>query len=146
MKIAIGNDQHGLAYKRLIMEAYPEHEYMDVGAMDETPVSYPDYAETAAVLVMKGKCDRAILICGTGIGMAIAANKVKGCYAAVCHDAYSTERSILSNNANVMCMGALVIGKKTCEMLAGIWLSLKFDPSSHSRANVERILKIEEKN
>lgn len=146
MKIAIGNDQHGFAYKRFIMETYPEHEYVDVGTVDEAPVSYPNYAEKAARLVAEGKCDRGILICGTGIGMAIAANKVKGCYAAVCHDVYSTERSILSNNANIMCMGALVIGKKTCQTLTGIWLSLTFDPSSHSQANVACVMEIEAKN
>lgn len=143
MKIAIGNDQYGLAYKKLIMETFPEHEYVDVGAFSEDPVKYPKFGEAAARLVASGKCDRGILICGTGMGMAITANKVKGCYATVCHDIYSAERSILSNNANVLCMGALVIGKKTCEAITAKWLSLTFDPASHSAANVEMIKEIE---
>lgn len=145
MKIAIANDQHGLAYKKLIMECFPQHEYVDVGAFSEDPVKYPEYGEKAARLVASGECDRGILICGTGLGMAITANKVKGCYATVCHDIYSAERSILSNNANVLCMGALVIGKKTCEAITKKWLSLEFDPTSHSAANVAMIKAIEER-
>lgn len=145
MKIAIGNDQHGLQYKELIMQAYPEHVYVNVGTDTPDPVSYPVIGEKVANLVASGACDRGMLICGTGIGMAITANKVKGCYAAVCHDVYSAQRSILSNNANIMCMGALVIGKKTAETLAGIWLGLTFDPAGHSIKNVELIERIEGK-
>jgi len=145
MKIAIGNDQHGLPYKNLIVKMFPEHEFVDVGTDTAEPVKYPTYGEKVANLVASGECERGILICGTGIGMAITANKVNGCYAAVCHDVYSTERSILSNNANIMCMGALVIGIKTCETLAKLWLSLKFDETSHSALNVAMIKEIEEK-
>lgn len=144
MRIAIGNDQYGLPYKRLIVSNFPEHEFVDVGCDTEEPVKYPEFGERVARLVASGDCERGILICGTGIGMAVTANKVRGCYAAVCHDVYSTERSILSNNANVMCMGALVIGKKTCETLTRQWLNLRFDPASHSAANVDLIRKIEE--
>ena len=143
MKIAIGNDQHGFEYKKMIMASYPEYSYTDVGSYDAINTSYPAVAEAAAKLVASGECERGILICGTGIGMALTANKVKGCYAAVCHDVYSTERSILSNNCNVMCMGALVIGKKTAEYLAGQWLSLNFDSNSASAAKVKQILEVE---
>ena len=143
MKIAIANDQHGFAYKQLIMKTFPEHEYVDCGSYDENPINYPPYGEAAARKVASGECDRAILICGTGLGMAITANKVKGCYATVCHDAYSAERSILSNNANTLCMGALVIGKKTCETITRLWLSLTFDETSHSAKNVQMIKDIE---
>lgn len=143
MKIAIGNDQHGLEYKKLIMEKFPENDYIDVGSYDSAEVSYPMVGEAVARRVASGECDRGILICGTGIGMALTANKVKGCYAAVCHDVYSTERSILSNNCNVMCMGALVIGKKTVEYLVGQWLRLNFDTNSPSAAKVKQILEVE---
>jgi len=143
MKIAIGNDQHGLEYKKLIMAIYPKYDYIDVGSYDSADISYPMVAEAVAKRVANGECDRGILICGTGIGMALTANKVKGCYAAVCHDVYSTERSILSNNCNVMCMGALVIGKKTVEYLVGQWLSLNFDTNSASAAKVKQILEVE---
>ena len=145
MKIAFGNDQYGLAYKEAIMAAYPEHEYVDCGAYNTDSVSYPPIAEAVSRMVASGEADRGILICGTGIGMAMSANKVRGAYAAVCHDIYSTQRSILSNDANIMCMGALVIGMKTAETLAGEWLSLTFDKSSASAPKVADLRSIEER-
>lgn len=144
MKIAIGNDQHGLAYKQMILKSFPEHTFTDLGSHDPEPVSYPLIAEAVARQVASGACDRGILICGTGIGMAMAANKIKGAYAAVCHDLYSTERSILSNDGNILCMGALVIGMKTAEELVRLWLPLQFDPGSPSAAKVAQLRALEE--
>lgn len=146
MKIAIGNDQHGLAYKQMIMKMFPENEYVDVGSFDTNPVSYPGVAEKAAKLVSDGQCERGILICGTGIGMAMTANKIKGAYAAVCHDIYSAQRMILSNDGNILCMGALVIGMKTAEEIVRQWLPLRFDPSSASAAKVAHLRRIEAEN
>jgi ribose 5-phosphate isomerase B len=143
MKIAIGNDQHGFEYKKLIVELFPQHEFIDVGSHNKEPVFYPEIAQKVANHVSSGECERGILICGTGIGMAMTANKVKGCYAAVCHDAYSTERSILSNNGNIFCAGALVIGKKTLETLIKLWMELEFDPESPSASKVAQMRQIE---
>lgn len=145
MKIAIGSDHYGYPYKEMIKTQFAGFEFTDVGTYTTDPVTYPGIGEKAANLVASGECRRGILICGTGIGMSITANKVPGCYAAVCHDIYSTERSILSNNANIMCMGALVIGRKTCETLTKIWLDLIFDKKSHSKQNVDMINEIESK-
>ena len=144
MKIAIGNDQHGLAYKQMLLSTFAEHEFVDMGSYDTQAVSYPAIAEAVARKVASGACERGILICGTGIGMAMAANKIKGAYAAVCHDIYSTQRSILSNDANILCMGALVIGQKTAEGLVRLWLPLRFDPSSPSAAKVAQLRQMEE--
>ena len=146
MKIAIGNDQHGLAYKRMIMKTFSENEYVDVGSFDAEPVSYPGVAEKVAKLVAQGECESGILICGTGIGMAMTANKIKGVYAAVCHDIYSTQRMILSNNGNILCMGALVIGMKNAEELVRQWLLLRFDPNSASADKVAHLRQIEAEN
>lgn len=146
MKIAIGNDQHGLGYKRMIMKTFSENEYVDVGSFDAEPVSYPGVAEKVAKLVAQGECERGILICGTGIGMAMTANKIKGVYAAVCHDIYSTQRMILSNNGNILCMGALVIGMKNAEELVRQWLLLRFDPNSASADKVAHLRQIEAEN
>lgn len=145
MKIAIGSDQWGFKFKEMIMEEYrsSEYEFVDVGTYTEEAVDYPDVASSLAKKVTDGECERGILICGTGIGMAIAANKVKGIFASVCHDIYSTERSILSNNANVLCMGALVIGPKTAVSLVDMWLKLKFDPNSNSAKKVKKIVNME---
>ena len=131
MLIAIGCDNLGLDLKReVILELSKQgYEFDDFGAFAENPVDYPDTAYALAKSIADGKYERGILICGTGIGMAISANKVKGAYAAVCHDIYSTQRSILSNNVQIMCMGALVIGKATAISLVDIWLKLKFKES-----------------
>ena len=145
MKIAIGCDELGIQYKTLIMDVFGKkgHTFVDVGAYAGETVNYPGIAVQAVDHVLKGDCERCILICGTGIGMALTANKIKGAYAAVCHDIYSTERSILSNNCNTMCMGALVIGPKTVEKLVELWLSLTFDPKSRSFEKVQEIYEIE---
>lgn len=146
MKIAIGSDQWGYDFKKMIIEEFSKegHEFVDMGVYSKDPINYPEIAYKVAKEVAEGDCERGILICGTGIGMALTANKVKGAYAAVCHDIYSTERSILSNNTNIMCMGAQVIGFKTMLSLTDTWLRLKFDPNSRSKVKVDQIYKIEE--
>lgn len=145
MIIAIGSDQWGYEFKEMIIKEFTAkgHEFVDVGAYNREEVNYPNIAYAVSKKVSEGQCERGILICGTGIGMALTANKVKGAYAAVCHDVYSTERSILSNNANIMCMGALVIGPKTAHSLTGLWLDLKFDTQCNSARKVQEIYQIE---
>lgn len=134
MKIAIGSDNLGLGLKNEVMLELSKqgYEFKDFGTFSESPVDYPDIAYLVSQSIADGKYERGILICGTGIGMSISANKVKGVYVAVCHDIYSTQRSILSNNVQIMCMGALVIGKATAIALADIWLKLKFKESPSS--------------
>jgi ribose 5-phosphate isomerase B len=145
MKIAIGCDELGLNYKALIMDVFGKkgHTFVDVGAVAGETANYPGIALHAVNHMIHSDCERCILICGTGIGMALTANKIEGAYAAVCHDIYSTERSILSNNCNTMCMGALVIGPKIVEKLVELWLSLSFDPQSRSNEKVREIYEIE---
>lgn len=134
MKIAIGCDKLAVDMKQSIIEAFTKkgHEFVDFGVRPGEDVDYPEIGEKVASEVADGTFERGILICGTGIGMAISANKVPGIRAAVCHDVYSTERSILSNNANILCMGALVIGPATASALVDKWLGLTFveGPSS----------------
>ncbi len=147
MKISIGCDELGIEYKNMIIEAFSKkgHEFEDAGVFDCEKTNYPSVAHKAVKAMTQGDCERCILICGTGIGMALTANKIKGAYAAVCHDIYSTERSILSNNCNTMCLGALVIGPKTAETLVDNWLKLQFDPESRSYPKVQEIYAIESK-
>jgi ribose 5-phosphate isomerase B len=147
MKISIGCDELGIGYKNMIIDLFSQkgHEFVDAGVFEGEKVSYPTVARKAVKAMTEGGCERCILICGTGVGMAMTANKIKGAYAAVCHDIYSTERSILSNNCNTLCMGALVIGPKTAEELVDIWLSLRFDPNSRSYPKVQEIYAIESK-
>jgi len=140
LKLVIGCDEAAFDMKEEIKKLLLEkgHEVEDVGVYDKTPVLYPDVAVKGATKVANGEAERGILICGTGIGMAITANKVPGIRAAVCHDSYSTERSVLSNNAQVMCMGARVIGVELAKMLVDMWLGLEF-VDGRSTDKIERI-------
>ena len=127
MKIAIGCDEIAIDMKENLIGVLEEKgiEYKDFGVKTAEPVDYPDIAAAVARIVQDGNFDRGILICGTGIGMAIAANKIKGIRAACCHDVYSTQRSILSNDCQVITFGSLVIGKNTAVELLKIWLGIE---------------------
>ena len=110
---------------------------MGVGTDENT--AYPHIAVAAARLVAEGKADRALLVCGTGLGVAISANKVPGIRAVTAHDSFSVERSVLSNNAQVLCFGQRVIGLELARRLAREWLNYEFDPESPSAGKVEAI-------
>ena len=146
MKIAIGCDEAGCGLKHIIIDLLHKEgiEVTDEGCRDDEVVLYPNIAERVANIVADGEADRGILICGTGIGMAMAANKVKGIRAAVCHDPFSTERSRKSNDAQIMCMGARVIGPELAKMLVKLWLTCDF-AGGGSAPKVEAIKQMEEK-
>ena len=114
-------------------------ECKDYGTYTKDSCDYPVYAKKVAEAILSGECEEGILLCGTGIGMAMTANKVPGIRAAVCHDPFSTERSVLSNDANVMCMGARVIAPQLALYLLDIWMGLTFK-NGPSTPKVERIM------
>lgn len=145
MKIIIGSDNIGFGLKEYIKEVLRENsvEYVDAGVFDVTPMDYPDIAVIVAKEVIEGKFDRGILICGTGIGMAIAANKVKGIRAAVCHDIYSAERSRKSNNAQIMALGAQIVGNALAKSLIEVWLKSEFQGGGSTK-KIEKISLIEQ--
>lgn len=145
MKIAIGSDHNGFALKELIKEHIVSKgiEVVDYGVNDENPVDYPDIALIVSKEVAAGKFDRAILICGTGIGMAIAANKVPGVRAAQAYDVYSAERARKSNNAQVITLGAQVTGPELAKKLIDAWLESEFQ-GGRSLPKVEKIIQIDE--
>jgi len=147
MKIAIGSDHLGVELKNLIRDFLKEKEIEinDFGTMSKEPIDYPDIAKKVAKVVATEDYERGILICGTGIGMAIAANKVRGIRAAVCHDLYSTERSRKSNNAQIMAMGALIIGPELAKKLVEVWLNSEFQ-GGRSERKVKKIMEIEAEN
>ncbi len=147
MKIAIGSDHLGLELKNIIRDFLKEREIEvnDFGTMSKEPIDYPDIAKKVAKAVAKGDCERGILICGTGIGMTIAANKVRGIRAAVCHDLYSAERSRKSNNAQIMAIGALIIGSELAKKLVEVWLNSEFQ-GGRSERKVKKIMEIETEN
>jgi ribose 5-phosphate isomerase B len=129
MRLAIGCDLAGLPLKEVVREhlSFKGVDLVDFGVQFDQDVDYPDVGRAVAERVAAGEFDRAILICGTGIGMAIVANKVPGIRAAVCHDPYSAERARKSNNAQVMAMGARVIGPELAKSLTDIWLISEFE-------------------
>ena len=145
MKIAIGCDEAAYKLKVEIIHFLEEKgiEVNDFGAAEGDVVLYPDVAYTVADAVAAGKYERAILVCGTGIGMSICANKVPGVRAAVCHDPFSAERARKSNNAQIMCMGERVIGPELAKYLVNIWLACDF-AGGGSAAKVDRINELEQ--
>lgn len=144
MKLAIGCDEAAYSLKVEIIKHLQDIgvEYQDFGAVSGEVILYPDVAVAVAEAVAKGEFERGILVCGTGIGMAITANKVPGIRAAVCHDPFSTERSRKSNDAQIMCMGERVIGVELAKYLVDIWLKCDFAHGG-SEPKVNRIMEYE---
>ncbi|WP_422742051.1 ribose-5-phosphate isomerase [Mycobacterium sp. WMMD1722] len=144
LRLVIGGDNAGVNYKKALRKDLESDErvssVLDVGVDDaDDDTTYPNVAIAAAEKIRNGEADRALLICGTGLGVAIAANKVKGIRAVTAHDLYSVQRSVLSNNAQVLCMGERVVGLELARVLVKEWLDLEFDPQSSSAAKVNDI-------
>jgi ribose 5-phosphate isomerase B len=146
-RVVVGADEAGRAYKDRIAEDLRSDprvaSVVDLGVFDAEVRPYPQVGIAAAQLIASGDADRAILICGTGIGMAISANKVPGVRATVVADSYSGERSVLSNDCQVMTMGERVVGLELARRLAREWLGYRFDPGSPSNDKVAEITEFE---
>jgi len=146
MKIVVGSDEAAYQLKEYLKNDLIEkgHEIIDVGVYNEAPSLYPDTAEKLCEKITDGSCERGLLLCGTGIGMAITANKIPGIRAAVAHDIFSLERMVLSNNCQVLCMGARIIAPQSAKLLVDHWLELSFKdgPSSPKVARIMEIEKI----
>jgi ribose 5-phosphate isomerase B len=145
MKIAVGSDHRGFEVKQQIKAIVTAlgHECIDFGADDSNPVDYPDIAYAAATAVAQKKVDRAILVCATGLGMSIAANKVKGIRAALCHDDLSAQISRDHNDANVLCLSGDQVDETQLRKIVNTWLDTRFSGGRHQR-RVKKIKAIEE--
>lgn len=147
LRIVVGGDDAGFDYKEKIRADLEADDrvasVIDVGVGAEESTAYPHVAVEAARRVAAGEADRAMLICGTGLGVAISANKVPGIRAVTAHDSYSVERSVLSNNAQVLCMGQRVVGIELARRLVGEWLGYTFDTASASAQKVDAITSYE---
>lgn len=143
LRIVVGADDAGYDYKEALKADFAASDLVesvvDVGVDSDSHTDYPHIGVAAARMVADGKADRALLVCGTGLGVAISANKVKGIRAATAHDSYSVERLVLSNNAQVLTFGQRVIGLELARRLAKEWLTYRFDASSSSAAKVAAI-------
>lgn len=144
MKVAIGCDHGGLEHKNAIAEHLKERgfEVKDFGIYEQVSVDYPDIAVKVCESIVSGENELGILVCGTGIGMSIAANKVKGIRAAACSEHYSAKYTRLHNNSNVLCLGGRVIGIGTALELADIFVNTEFEGGRHQR-RIDKIADIE---
>jgi ribose 5-phosphate isomerase B len=147
MLIALGSDHGGFHLKEEIKAFLDERKiaYRDFGTFSADSVDYPDIAKTVAGAIADGRCDRGILICGTGIGISIAANKIKGIRAALCHDTFSAQMSRQHNDANVLAMGGRVIGAGLAMAIVDKWLTTEFEGGRHAR-RVDKISGLEVEN
>jgi len=146
MKIAIGSDHAGFELKEIISQLLQEmgHEVIDMGTASNSSVDYPDFAETVSKAVSEGSVDRGILICGTGIGMSIVANKFKNVRAALCNDLFTAKMSRLHNDANVLAIGGRIVGKDLAKEIVNIWINTPFEGGRHLK-RLEKITLIERK-
>jgi len=145
MKIAIGGDHAGFPLKSTIIEAVRGlgHEVVDHGCHDETPVDFPDITRAVCAAVTGGKADRAILVCGTGVGASIAANKMPGIRASICHDVHCAHQSVEHDDVNVMCIGAKIVGAWLAVDLVRAYLQAEFSTDEDCRRRVRKLLELE---
>ena len=145
MRIALAADHAGFEMKRELFAALEEagHEVLDLGTHSTAPVDYPDSAEAVASAIRDGRADRGVIVCGSGAGVSIAANKFPGVRAAVCHDSYTARQAVEHDDLNVLCLGARVIGPSLARDLVTAFLGAAFSGEARHRRRVDKILAIE---
>lgn len=147
MRVVVGADHAGVELKRLILERLHDegYEVIDVGTHDTEPVDYPDFALAVATLILEGKAHRGILFCGSGVGAAIAAGKIPGIRAAVCHDAYTARQGVEHDAMNVLVLGGRVIGFEPAWVVVRTFLSSRFSGEDRHRRRLAKIYEIEKR-
>ena len=145
MRIAIGCDHAGFPLKETVAAVVKMagHEPLDLGTYNTDRVDYPDYAKKVAKAILEGRAERGILVCGSGVGVCIAANKIKGIYAGVCHDTYSAHQSVEHDDMNVLCLGARIIGPETASEIVRAFLGATFSGEERHKRRVAAIHEIE---
>ena len=147
MRIAVGADHAGFPLKEQVIDLLKQegHSILDLGTDSADPVDYPDYAEAVGEAVIKGDAQLGILLCGSGVGASIAANKIPGIRAALCHDVFSARQSRQDDDANVLCLGPRVIGPKLAEELVRAFLAARFSGAERHRRRLDKIAKLEKR-
>lgn len=145
MMIAIGADHGGYFLKNVLVTYLHQlgHTVSDFGTFSEEAVDYPDYARSVAVAVLEGKAERGILICGSGVGAGVAANKFPGIRAAVCHDTFSAHQGVEDDNMNVLCLGARVVGPELAKEIVRTYLRASFSQAERHVRRLEKVSDIE---
>jgi RpiB/LacA/LacB family sugar-phosphate isomerase len=147
MRIVVGADHAGFKLKELIAAELRgvAHEVIDVGTDSEEPVDYPDYAEAVGNVILDGKADRGILICGSGVGASVAANKLPGIRAALCHDTYSARQGVEHDDMNILVLGGRVIGDELARELVRAYVAATFTNEERHRRRLEKIKALEKR-
>jgi RpiB/LacA/LacB family sugar-phosphate isomerase len=147
MKITIGSDHAGLALKKVLIDHLQKngHQLTDVGTHSTAPVDYPDYAEAVANGVLHGGTERGILICGSGVGASVAANKITGIRAGLCHDSYSAHQGVEHDNLNILVLGARVVADELAKDLCTIFLDARFTGEDRHQRRLAKIQAIEQR-
>jgi ribose 5-phosphate isomerase B len=145
VKVAVAADHAGFALKEVLRRhlASRSHEVLDLGARDDAPSDYPDFAEAVALALREGRAVRGILSCGSGVGVAAAANKVPGIRAGLCHDHYSAHQGVEHDDMNVLALGARVVGEALALEIADAFLAARFDGAERHRRRLEKLNRIE---
>jgi RpiB/LacA/LacB family sugar-phosphate isomerase len=147
MRIAVGADHAGFELKQEVAACLREqgHEVLDVGTTSTAPVDYPDYAEKVALAVRDGKAERAVLICGSGVGACVAANKVPGVRAAICHDVYSAHQGVEHDDMNVLVLGGRIIGPALAKELVEAYVKARYTAEERHARRLAKVLAIEKR-
>lgn len=148
MRIAIACDHGGFPLKRDIIQVVEQlgHQVLDLGTWDTKSVDYPDYAEKAGQAVQRGDADRAVVLCGSGVGACVAANKLKGVYASVCHDTYSAHQGVEHDNVNLLCLGARIVGAELAKEIVTAFLNATFSQDERFLRRFNKVKAIEDRN
>lgn len=146
MKVAVGTDHAGYPLKGVVLEVIQRegHEPLDLGTFSTDPVDYPDYAEKVGRMIQSGEADRGIILCGSGVGAAVAANKLRGIRAGVCHDTYSAHQCVEHDDVNILALGARVIGTEVVTELVSAFLGATFTGEERHVRRVGKIKTIED--
>ncbi len=147
MRVAIGSDHAGFALKQELAAYLRElgHSVLDLGTESSAPVDYPDFAEAVGRALLEKQAERGVLVCGSGVGASVAANKLPGIRAAVCHDTYSAHQGVEHDDMNVLVLGARVVGSALAQELVRAFLSARFDGAERHRRRLAKIQALEER-
>jgi len=147
-RLALGADHKGVALKQQLRRDLRRQRYpiVDVGTNSTRPVDYPDIARAVGRAILQGRADLGLLVCGSGVGAAVAANKMRGIRAGLCHDVYSAHQSREHDDVNVLCLGSLVVGERLARDILHTWLEARFSGAARHRRRLRKVAQLEEEN
>ncbi|SMP74265.1 ribose 5-phosphate isomerase B [Neorhodopirellula lusitana] len=146
LRLAVGGDHAGFELKQLVVERFSGivSELIDCGTDSEEPCDYPDFAVEVAERIQSGQADRGLLICGSGVGVSVAANKITGMRAAICHDTYSARQGVEHDDMNILCIGGRIIGSELAYEIIGAFLKARYTPQERHARRLQKIVALEE--